>query len=238
MKECIWRSIAGSRERSRSPALTDSSRPPREPLGKFQKVTLQSKPPGLGGPGTRNDHHIPGPLQAPPVVSDDLAEPSLDPIPNHGIAHLSAHSDAKSGRVNRCRNEQHDQMRLPEALAAGLNRLVVRSTANPLRRRKAIRKGHGVGDLWEESPLFLASLGADSGNQALAPLGPSVLEDTTTTRCSHTGTESMAPLPLDIARLIRTLHDNLLETDAGIYCSEGLRSRPRALPIRPVRSCA
>ena len=60
--------------------------------------------------------------------------------------------------------------------------------------------------------LYLASLGANGGSQALPALCPSVLEDATTTRGRHAGTKPMRSLPLDIARLIGALHNNLLQT--------------------------
>ena len=77
---------------------------------------------------------------------------------------------------------------------------------------------------YREIRLELASFGANSRYETLASLGSTTLQHPTSSRCGHTGTETMGPLTLDITWLIGSLHDCLLRTDGRFYCSRAIWS--------------
>ena len=77
---------------------------------------------------------------------------------------------------------------------------------------------------YREIRLELASFGANSRYETLASLGSTTLQDPTSSRCGHTGTETMGPLTLDITWLIGSLHDCLLRTDGRFYSSRAIWS--------------
>ena len=139
-------------------------------------------------------------------------------------------------------------MVLPKSLPDRLNPLILRTLPNALNRPRIARGIHRdanqIHPIYLTPPRFihvaggipdgserLASFGADSRNQTLSTLGPTTLENPTTTRRGHTRPKTVRTLPLNIAGLVGALHDSLLLTDARFYSMRGIRSRDRGRTI-------
>ncbi len=105
-------------------------------------------------------------------------------------------------------------------------------------QQPVLPKHDATGDPFSDLSSKSGAFGTDSRNQALTALGPTTLENSTTRRCSHPGTESVRPLTLDIAWLICAFHDILLNTEARSYSASSIDARVEARLIPPASTCA
>ena len=78
-----------------------------------------------GGLWMGDEHHIPHAIEAITLMADGLAQPALDAVPGHGIAHLSADGDAEPRAFFRPGKEDAEQDALSDLPPSALDSPVV-----------------------------------------------------------------------------------------------------------------
>ena len=130
------------------------------------------------------------------LSSNGLSEAAFDAISHHGVSNLLADRQRDSTRsiLTGCVDDEHAGQ--PDATAIALDPLDVPRQPQAAFTGKTQRSA-------------LAALAGYGGNQALTALRAAALDDVPTTSGLHTGAEAVAPLTLDVARLVCALHVDL-----------------------------
>ena len=127
---------------------------------------------------------------------DCLPYAALDAISHHGVSNLLAHRQRNSTRTIRLGCVHDQDAGQTDSTTRSLHPLNVPGQPQAAFTGKTQRSA-------------LAALAGDSWDQALTTLGAATLDDIPTTGGLHPGTEAVASLTLDVARLVCALHLNL-----------------------------
>lgn len=127
---------------------------------------------------------------------DCLPYAALDAISHHGVSNLLAHRQRNSTRSIRLGCIHHQDAGQTDSTALALHPLNVPGQPQAAFTGKTQRSA-------------LAALAWNGRNQPLATLCSATLNDVPTTSGLHSGAEAVAPLTLDVARLVCALHLNL-----------------------------
>ena len=144
----------------------------------------------------RNDHHIVSVRNQRELGSERLSQSALDAISDHGVSNLLAHRQRNSTRTIRLGCVHDQDAGQTDSTTRSLHPLNVPGQPQAAFTGKTQRSA-------------LAALAGDSWDQALTTLGAATLDDIPTTGGLHPGTEAVASLALDVARLVCALHLNL-----------------------------
>ena len=144
----------------------------------------------------RNDHHIVSVRNQRELGSERLSQSALDAISDHGVSNLLAHRQRNSTRTIRLGCVHDQDAGQTDSTTRSLHPLNVPGQPQAAFTGKTQRSA-------------LAALAGYGRNQALAALRATALDDVPTASGLHTSAEAVAPLTLDVARLVCALHLNL-----------------------------
>lgn len=211
---------AGGREQRADEALVDPkdqeeprTHRPSPPLSRALRRDAGSRPlerarqdrvVHLGRRGTSDHHHVDGRRQKPPRTTKNLSEPTLHAVPRDRVADAPRHRDSQAPPAHRIRKPQQDHGPRWNPRPQTLDTPKLLAALDPARRGKGLAPCLVPGTRIRDQALLLGR----RDDEPLAALGAASLQDSATRRGRVSLPETMGPVPLHLARLIRrlTLH--------------------------------
>lgn len=157
----------------------------------------------------RDDHNVVSVWNRLKLSSYRFPESALDAISNHSVPNLLANRQPNPTRRIRLRRVHHENAGQTNTPARALNPLDVPG------QPEAAFTG-------EPQCSALAALAGNRRHQTLPTFRSATLDDVATACSLHPSPESVAALTLDVARLVCTLHLNLLGSWRPPACAEVL----------------
>jgi len=104
-------------------------------------LSIQRVEAGEAGPWRGNEHHVPASIEPDPTVSDGLTEPALDPVTNHGVAHLAADRETETVHGRAPSGVEHQEVLRPDATTSTLDPTVILGFPDPDKLWEAPTRG-------------------------------------------------------------------------------------------------
>jgi len=150
-------------------------------------------------------------------VPQPFSQPALDAIADHSIPYPTTDGQPDTCTAAPSREDEQHEVRLTNLATPTLDTpKIARLLESHLRlpgepaRPDRLRSIDRLRSHDERPDRGSAALGSDGGSQPLAALGAPTGEHITATGGGHAGSETMAALALDVARLVGTFHGRIL----------------------------